>query len=249
MAYCEIVIWLVCGFSSEKEACGQAETTSVRLGDEVKQFVGSMEANLHLAIGAAITETAKRNALFPNCHRKAGASQKAVRPKNLFRAIRVLSGLLSPLSLYPPPLAGGGVGRGRCCHTRYVLKHADDWRSRGEITRLTAPLSCGVRPPRPYGQAAQMVSLGQSRGVGRTRCLRAVLGPPELEPLAANDDVEAHRIVPELQRCACSWPRSRAKGEPGYWERHDADEDGIACEPLPRRWQNARHDAMAAPVS
>jgi Excalibur calcium-binding domain len=27
------------------------------------------------------------------------------------------------------------------------------------------------------------------------------------------------------------------KGQPGYWTWHDEDEDGIACEPLPRRWQ------------
>ena len=27
------------------------------------------------------------------------------------------------------------------------------------------------------------------------------------------------------------------KGEPGYWTSHDADEDGIACEPLARRGQ------------
>jgi hypothetical protein len=25
------------------------------------------------------------------------------------------------------------------------------------------------------------------------------------------------------------------KGEPGYWPSHDADSDGIACEPWPRR--------------
>jgi hypothetical protein len=25
------------------------------------------------------------------------------------------------------------------------------------------------------------------------------------------------------------------EGEPGYWPRHDADNDGIACEPWPRR--------------
>ena len=25
------------------------------------------------------------------------------------------------------------------------------------------------------------------------------------------------------------------KGQPGYWSGHDADNDGIACEPLPRR--------------
>jgi hypothetical protein len=24
------------------------------------------------------------------------------------------------------------------------------------------------------------------------------------------------------------------RGEPGYWSRHDADSDGIACEPWPR---------------
>ena len=25
------------------------------------------------------------------------------------------------------------------------------------------------------------------------------------------------------------------KGQPGYWPKHDADKDGIACEPWPRR--------------
>jgi len=27
------------------------------------------------------------------------------------------------------------------------------------------------------------------------------------------------------------------RGEPGYWARNDADDDGIACEPWPRRHQ------------
>lgn len=26
------------------------------------------------------------------------------------------------------------------------------------------------------------------------------------------------------------------KGQPGYWPQHDRDNDGIACEPYPRRW-------------
>jgi Excalibur calcium-binding domain len=36
--------------------------------------------------------------------------------------------------------------------------------------------------------------------------------------------------------CAVGLAPAR-KGEPGYWTRHDADDDGIACEPLPRRWE------------
>jgi hypothetical protein len=30
------------------------------------------------------------------------------------------------------------------------------------------------------------------------------------------------------------------KGQPGYWERHDRDGDGIACEPSPPRRRSAR---------
>jgi len=26
------------------------------------------------------------------------------------------------------------------------------------------------------------------------------------------------------------------RGHPGYWPKHDADNDGIACEPWPQRW-------------
>jgi hypothetical protein len=26
------------------------------------------------------------------------------------------------------------------------------------------------------------------------------------------------------------------RGQPGYWPQHDRDNDGIACEPYPRRW-------------
>jgi hypothetical protein len=26
------------------------------------------------------------------------------------------------------------------------------------------------------------------------------------------------------------------KGTPGYWPQHDADRDGVACEPLPSSW-------------
>jgi len=28
------------------------------------------------------------------------------------------------------------------------------------------------------------------------------------------------------------------RGEPGYWPKHDADNDGIACEPWPHRWSD-----------
>ena len=31
-----------------------------------------------------------------------------------------------------------------------------------------------------------------------------------------------------------------ARGEPGYWARNDADDDGIACEPWPPRWRSSR---------
>jgi hypothetical protein len=27
-----------------------------------------------------------------------------------------------------------------------------------------------------------------------------------------------------------------SRGQPGYWTHLDADRDGIACEPYPRRW-------------
>jgi hypothetical protein len=30
------------------------------------------------------------------------------------------------------------------------------------------------------------------------------------------------------------------RGEPGYWARNDADDDGIACEPWPPRWRSSR---------
>jgi hypothetical protein len=51
-------------------------------------------------------------------------------------------------------------------------------------------------------------------------------------------------LIPTLKHLA-SFPNCDAaralelapakKGEPGYWSRHDRDNDGIACEPWPRR--------------
>jgi len=36
------------------------------------------------------------------------------------------------------------------------------------------------------------------------------------------------------------------RGEPGYWPQHDADNDGIACEPWPRLdWQSWRNGDRA----
>jgi hypothetical protein len=60
-----------------------------------------------------------------------------------------------------------------------------------------------------------MVSLGQDRSAGRTGCLRALLGTLEPESLASDADAETHRILPQLQCCPCSWPRSREKGRAG----------------------------------
>jgi len=44
--------------------------------------------------------------------------------------------------------------------------------------------------------------------------------------IAAFPDCNAARLV--------GLDRARP-GQPGYYERHDADQDGIACEPKPRR--------------
>jgi hypothetical protein len=113
------------------------------------------------------------------------------------------------LGLLPPRLRGSGGEGGSLLSGE---AHDDDWRSQAEITRHTAPLSRGIGPPRPCRQAAPMVSLRQDRNGGRARCLRALLGTPELEPLASNDDAETHCILPQLQCCPCSWPSSREKG-------------------------------------
>ena len=50
--------------------------------------------------------------------------------------------------------------------------------------------------------------------------------------------VETLRHVAAFPNCAFARMVGLApayKGQPGYYERHDRDRDGWACEPLPRR--------------
>jgi len=48
---------------------------------------------------------------------------------------------------------------------------------------------------------------------------------PTLKHLAAFPNCDAARLVGLAPA---------RKGEPGYWSRHDRDQDGISCEPWPR---------------
>ncbi len=50
------------------------------------------------------------------------------------------------------------------------------------------------------------------------------------------------RHLASIPNCAMARMRDLAparRGQPGYWPQHDADDDGIACEPIPR-WKR-RH--------
>jgi hypothetical protein len=96
--------------------------------------------------------------------------------------------------------------------------------------------SSGYRgaPTAPGGSAASIG--GPTCGVaarGRHRRRLRGAGDPGL---AAADDGQAGLGGVELRGRARRRVGTPRRGQLGYWPRHDADRDGIACEPWRRRW-------------
>jgi hypothetical protein len=55
-----------------------------------------------------------------------------------------------------------------------------------------------------------------------------------LSPFAPFDTVRHIAAGPNCDAARAVGLAPARQGEPGYWPRHDADNDGVACEPWPR---------------
>ena len=61
-----------------------------------------------------------------------------------------------------------------------------------------------------------------------------VLGLVSLQPWPWLTSLKHFASLPNCNAAHLVGLAPARRGEPGYWSRHDADGDGIACEPLPR---------------
>ncbi|TIS94845.1 excalibur calcium-binding domain-containing protein [Mesorhizobium sp.] len=57
----------------------------------------------------------------------------------------------------------------------------------------------------------------------------------EVEPKTAWDGARHLLAAPSCDAARAVGLAPARRGRPGYWSKHDADNDGIACEPWPRR--------------
>ena len=88
----------------------------------------------------------------------------------------------------------------------------------------------------PPGHALPPAAQGAASGAPRGCRRRPLAGPGDpLSPWPPIVTLMHLAAFPDCRAARAVGLAPAREGEPGYWPRHDADNDGIACEPWPRR--------------
>lgn len=59
------------------------------------------------------------------------------------------------------------------------------------------------------------------------------LADPAMADMSIKDRARHLLASPNCSAARLVGVASARRGEPGYWDDHDADHDGVACEPIP----------------
>lgn len=81
----------------------------------------------------------------------------------------------------------------------------------------------------------KLYPLAKLGGIGAISGFAMYTGIAAFSPFSPVDTLKHLASVPNCAAAQMLGVAPARRGQPGYWPRHDADNDGIACEPWRRR--------------